>query len=43
MIKKKRLDIMKDFDDVESIRLSFELYKACGTLKSEDYVERFDI
>ena len=43
MSGKKRLDITKAFDDPESIRLSFELYRACGTLKPSDYVERFTI
>ena len=42
-MKKKRVNIEEAFNDPDSIRRSWELYKRAGTLKPEDYYERFTI
>jgi len=42
-MKKKRVNIEEAFNDPDSIRRSWELYKRAGTLKTEDYYKRFTI
>lgn len=42
-MKKKRVYINEFINDPEMIEHSLELYKKAGTLKPEDYFERFTI
>jgi len=40
---KERLNLNEAFDDPETIKRSFDLFKKAGTLKPEDYYQRFTI